>query len=169
MSFLGKSDTLWTELQSIAEDEGLKLYDVERYGAQALRVFVSSASSESRTTSEDCSRLCRRLMNYFMVEGPKLGVGSEPEIEVSSPGVNRHLRLVEHFESAVGERVKLGVRGEVLPVSEDKQEPVKVGGLLGKLERVETDSVVLSDERTKQSWQVPFEQISRANVEFKFN
>jgi ribosome maturation factor RimP len=172
VSYLGKSDVLWSELQAIAQDEGLHLYDIERYGAQALRVFVSKSSAESRTTSDDCSRLCRRLINFFMVEGDRLGVGTEPEIEVSSPGVNRHLRLREHFESAIGERVKLGVRGEVRPVDEsspvEEMPAVKVGGLLGTLDKVDTSSLILSDERTKKAWKVPFEQVSKANVEFKF-
>jgi ribosome maturation factor RimP len=165
MSYLIKSETLWNELQAIAEDEGLRLYDIERYGAGALRVYVTTSSTEQKTSSQDCSRLCRRLMNYFMVEGPRLGVGAEPEIEVSSPGVNRHLRLPEHFQSAVGERVKVGVRGDLVG---EEGKLVKVGGILGTLEAVSEQDVKLVDERTKQNWQVPFEQIARANVEFKF-
>jgi len=166
VSYLLKSETLWTELQAIAEDEGLRLYDIERYGAGALRVYVETLTPDQKTSSKDCTKLCRRLMSFFLVEGARLGVGTEPEIEVSSPGVNRHLRLPEHFKGALGERIKVGVRGEL---AEESGEPVKIGGLLGKLESVSEKEVLVSDERTKRNWQVPFDQIARANVEFKFS
>ena len=109
-------------------------------------------------------------MSFFLVEGARLGVGTEPELEVSSPGVNRHLRLPEHFKSAVGERVKIGVRGELKEASgvEASGEAIKIGGLLGKLESVTDEEVLVSDERTKRNWQVPISQIARANVEFNF-
>lgn len=174
VSYLLTSETLWAELQAIAADEGLRLYDIERYGAGALRVYVErvnveSDSLEQKTSSQDCTKLCRRLMSFFLVEGGRLGVGTEPEIEVSSPGVNRHLRLPEHFKNAVGERVKVGVRGELVVHGQESPEPVKIGGLLGKLESVSDKEVLVSDERTKKNWQVPFDQIARANVEFKFS
>jgi ribosome maturation factor RimP len=165
VSYLLKSETLWSELQAIAEDEGLRLYDIERYGAGALRVYVETLAADQKTSSKDCTKLCRRLMTYFLVEGPRLGIGTEPEIEVSSPGVNRHLRLVEHFQGAVGERVKVGIRGEL---KEESGEPIKIGGLLGKLESVTDEEVLVNDERTKRNWQVPMSQIARANVEFNF-
>ena len=166
MSYLLKSETLWSETAAIAEDEGLRLYDIERYGAGALRIYVETLAPDQKTSSKDCTKLCRRLMSFFLVEGARLGVGTEPELEVSSPGVNRHLRLPEHFKSAVGERVKVGVRGEL---KEDTGEAIKVGGLLGRLESATDEEVLVSDERTKRNWQVPFEQIARANVEFKFS
>jgi ribosome maturation factor RimP len=169
VSYLLTSETLWSELQAIAADEGLRLYDIERYGAGALRVYVESNSPEQKTSSQDCTKLCRRLMSFFLVEGGRLGVGTEPEIEVSSPGVNRHLRLPEHFKNALGERIKVGVRGELAVVGEENPEPVKIGGILGKLESVSDKEVLVSDERTKKNWQVPFDQIARANVEFKFS
>lgn len=165
MSFVSKTEPLWLELSSITEDEGLRLYDLERVGDKSIRVFVFGA--EGSPTSGDCSRLCRRLMTYFTVEGPNLGVGAEPEIEVSSPGVNRHLRLWEHFEGAVGERVRFGVRGEAVAL--ESGEAVKVGGLLGTLESAKEERLTLRDEKTKKDWKIGFDQISKANVEFQFS
>jgi len=170
VSYLLTSETLWSETVAIAADEGLRLYDIERYGAGALRIYVETLTPDQKTSSRDCTKLCRRLMSFFLVEGARLGVGTEPELEVSSPGVNRHLRLPEHFKSAVGERVKIGVRGELKEASgvEASGETIKIGGLLGKLESVTDEEVLVSDERTKRNWQVPISQIARANVEFNF-
>jgi len=164
VSFVHQSEKLWNELAALADDEGLVLYDCERTGNGGLRVFISLKGSEAKVSSGDCSKLCRRLMTFFMVEGPELGLSAEPEIEVSSPGINRHLRLPEHFKGAVGERVKFGIRGEV----ESEGEKSKVGGLLGKIEEASQDSLVVRDERTKKAWKVQLDQISKAHVDFEF-
>lgn len=127
MSFVEPSEDLWSELSSLAQAEGLVLYDIERRAFGTLRVFIDRVATPraegdeaiekapERVTSEDCSRLCRRLMVFFSVEGARFGLGLEPEIEVSSPGVNRHLRLADHFSAAIGERVKVVLREEPAP------------------------------------------------------
>jgi hypothetical protein len=49
------------------------------------------------------------------VDGTELGVGAEPGIEVSSPGLNRDLRLADHFSWSVGHLIKVvRVDGDVL-------------------------------------------------------
>ncbi len=188
MAFIPKTDPIWKELSSITSDEGVFLYDLERFGAGGLRVFITAApesaessaestvapASEEMTgpaprrnvTSGDCSRLCKRLMTYFTVEGPNFGLSSEPEIEVSSPGVNRNLRLWDHFVGAVGERVRFGLRGEA--ISEESGEAVQLGGLLGTLEAASDERLRIRDEKTKRAWMIKFNQVARAAVEFEF-
>jgi ribosome maturation factor RimP len=109
--------SLWEYLESQCKALSLELYDLEQSGAGRMRVFVdkpnytgendSVKKRGSGVTSDDCSNLCRKLVHGFAVYGPKLGVGSEPEVEVSSPGIERVLRSVKHFEGAVGEKVKI--------------------------------------------------------------
>lgn len=118
VAVLDDSVTLWDYIQSQASDLSLDLYDLDNSGSGRLRVFIDkhvSANSEddkvakrgSHVTSDDCSKLIRKLVHGLAVHGSKLGVGSEPEIEVSSPGIERVLRLPKHFQGAVGEKVKV--------------------------------------------------------------
>jgi ribosome maturation factor RimP len=189
MAHLSNSDELWRELASIAADEGLLLYDLERAGSGALKVTIdrakstvcetertesengvsngdqknekSTAMASTKVSSGDCSRFCRRLMTYFLVEGPRLGVSAEPEIEVSSPGVNRALRLPEHYSGAIGERVKIS---SVQPDAGIEKLP-----LTGVLQTADTEKIVLKDERSKEEVSLRISSIRKAQVDFAFN
>jgi ribosome maturation factor RimP len=167
-AFVERTESLWKELESVVSDEGLSLYDLERTGDGGLRVFVANpASKPPSATSGDCSRVCRRLMSFFSVNGGELGLPEEPSIEVSSPGVNRHLRLPEHFSQAQGERVKLTVRGEI---STESGETFKPGAVIGTLaEVIEAGKVSIREERTERCFGVALEQIAKAQVDFKFS
>lgn len=165
MAFLDEDNTLWQALKGIAADEGLSVYDIERVADNSLRIFVEKAerfsgqesnleNHRARVSSEDCARLCRRLMLYFQVQGASFGL-SEPEIEVSSPGINRRLRLNWHFLFAKGERVKIVSKQE---------NPVRIG----ILELVDDNSLTVSDEKTLAKTKISFPEIKSANVEFKF-
>lgn len=152
VGFVDQHDSLWQLLNDVASDEGLSLYDAERKG-QLLRVTITrrddltsgpqqvadvdgaqeiasdelnASAANGGVTSGDCSRLCRRLMVLFRAEGPKYGVGEEPEIDVSSPGINRELRLERHFVEAIGQRVKVVLTEEALC---GRRSPVLIGTL----------------------------------------
>ena len=110
--YLDPSDKIWSFVVAIAVDEKLSLYDLIRPSQSALRIFVDKPKTEegkkgSGVTSGDCSSLCKRLMHAFVVDGPELGLSAEPELEVSSPGLERELRLPEHFKAVIGEKIKL--------------------------------------------------------------
>ena len=187
MSFIGEEDALWQTLESIVIDEGVRLYDLEALGDQGLRVTIEkpkrdiaeavtsdaeSGAAESgdgvvsadRVTSGDCSKVCRRLMVYFQVEGAGLGFSAEPQIEVCSPGVNRGLRLRRHFNQAVGERIKV----TFVPVRGVEPEERKRPPVIGTLDMFENDTLTLNDEMTKSLVTVPLAVVKRASVEFKF-
>lgn len=168
MAFLEKSHPLWQTLSGVVEDEGFVLYDAELLTPGSLRLSIARKEAEQGgggVTSGDCSRVLRRLMVLFQAEGRSLGVSSEPEIDVSSPGLNRALRLVEHYERALGERVKV-----ILQPSKELETTVgkKTATLVGLLERVADGRVSVRDEASSQSFDVPLSDIKRANVEFVF-
>lgn len=117
-----------------------------------------------RVTSGDCSRVCRRLMVFCLAEGQRLGVGSEPEIDVSSPGLDRTLRLPRHFETAVGEIVSC-IPAHDKPWAEIEGKSLR-GVLRGRLESVNESGIVVSEERTRAEISIPFGMLKRSNVEF---
>lgn len=179
MAYLTKQDELWQTLASIAADEGLELYDAEKPSPLCLRIVADKAKqarAEGENTqsaseppheyvsSGDCTRLCRRLMHFFAVEGTRFGLGEEPDIDVSSPGVNRTLRLEEHYEKAVGQRIKI----VFTPVENGNGKHKKTSTVIGMLERAENGTIQVVEEQGGKSYEVPRESIIRARVEFKF-
>lgn len=183
--FIERETEIWKQLAEVVSDEGFLIYDLERIGASGLRVTIAantssttdSAISEDTTlasqgsvTSLDCSRVCKRLLVFLAVEGPALGLKSEPQLEVSSPGVNRNLRSAEHFEGAVGERVKVVcVRsGED---NRSEQATAKNGSpkeVLGVLENFVGERLSIRDELSKELVDLDLSNIKKARVDFHF-
>lgn len=181
MNCVEPEERLWSEISAICEDEGLCLYDLERRGQNWLRVmverrerFLKAAESEGdasgsqggsrvRVTSGELSRLCRRLMVFMGVSGPLLDLSSEPEIDVCSPGVERHLRLVRHFEGAVGERAKILVRREGNGKSEDRSEWV-----VGIIRAATAERVDVLCDGGRGPVEIEFSRIAKAQTLFDF-
>lgn len=122
---------------------------------------------DAGVTSGDCSRICRKLMAYCLTEGVRLGVGSEPELDVSSPGLDRSLRLPVHYAGAVGKIVKFVPTGTA-PWAEVEGKPI-VGVLRGQLESFQDGCVHVREERTKALIVAPIEAVKRANVDLNFD
>lgn len=159
MAFVDKDNKLWKTLQEIAADEDLLIYDIERVSDKSLRIFVEK-KTETNTcsvTSDDCAKLCRRLMLFFQVEGEDYKLSSEPELEVSSPGVNRHLRLPQHYKNAVEQRIKIkGVS--------NGQNYMRIG----VIKDVQENNFSFSDESSSETINIAFSEVRKANIEYKF-
>lgn len=139
-----------------AIEAGLVEADEAQIGAAA----ESGRPVRERVSSGDCSKLCRRLMAFFLVEGPNYGIASEPEIEVSSPGVNRNLRRPEHFAAAVGERVRV--------VSMVEYAGAEKFPLVGTVIDANSEHLRLAIEGTDVLAALPLGQVRKAHVDFKF-
>jgi len=186
MGYLETKDELWQLLSDVVRDEGLRLYDVKVRSQYALEVYINrleagslqaenTTAAESSTngsgptapaqggvTSDDCSRVCRRLVVMLVAVGQKFGLAAEPEVEVSSPGINRTLRLKEHYCDAIGERVKVtAYSGE----TEMKNTETIVGELTG----VCGDQIVLLDEKTNEEFACALLKVKSARVDFQFS
>lgn len=128
----------------------LRLFDIEDSGS-VLRVFISKTSGQ--VTIDDCAALSNQITNDPRVEellpGDKL-------LEVSSPGVNRKLSRVDHFEGALNERVRI------------KYSSPSVTVVRGIVTKVEDETVVLSEEEKGVILKIPLSSIKEARVDFKF-
>lgn len=164
------SKALWEAIEGVANDEGLLLYDLELPSPQLLRVVVSR--DVEQVTSGDCTKLCKRLAVYFSVEGQVLGLHEDVQVEVSSPGINRKLRLPKHFQGAVGERVKVCFRAANAN-GQAGDSPAGAGRgkgvCIGKLEEAETELVAVRDEQTGDRVSVRYEDIDKARIDFKWD
>jgi len=93
-------------IRPLAAELGLTLWDVEYRGSGRrglLRVTVDRPG-EAGVTVEDCHLLSQEISVLLDVEDP---IHHAYDLEVSSPGMRRHLRHAWHFVAAAGEQVEI--------------------------------------------------------------
>lgn len=91
-------------VSEVAAREGVKVYDVEFAGGaqgRTLRVFIDK---DKGIGIEDCANVSRGL-NAALDEQLDLIPGGQYNLEVSSPGLERPLKKLWHFEAAVGKKI----------------------------------------------------------------
>lgn len=113
---------------------GYELADLEvRLGGKGgfVRVFIDKPEGISL---DDCEQVSRAISAILDVEDP---VPGQYDLEVSSPGLDRKLTKVEHFQRFIGETLKVSMRfpvagrrrfrGQLLSVDDENIE-VEVDG-----------------------------------------
>lgn len=120
--WLGKVEKIADE---VCRREGCSLYDLEFIGSgrgRVLRVFVDK---DGGVGIEDCSNVSKGLNLLLDVEDTI--PGGAYNLEVSTPGLDRHLRRPWHFEKAVGKKVWVRSRQplEAFGVSDKKWKNAK--------------------------------------------
>lgn len=148
------------------ERENCRLYDLEFAGVsgrRTLRVFIDKKpeSAVSGVGLADCENVSRALNLILDVED--LIPGGAYDLEVSTPGLERTLRLPWHFESAVGKTIKIKLQRPVEAV--DGGNPLR--NFSGELTGVTPDGISVMS--SKKSYQIPFQMIEKANLVFEMN
>jgi ribosome maturation factor RimP len=93
--------------QPLADDDGLELVDVELASLGRHRVIRVYLDKPGGVSVGDCSQFSRRLSDCLDMNQT---VPGSYLLEVSSPGLERALRTLEHVERFAGRRVALAVR-----------------------------------------------------------
>ena len=157
-------DEVWAVVEPIAKEIGVELFDIEvpAGSSGALRVYLwrsATAAEDSRSNGvgiQDCATLSKRLID---LENFEAFLPGSCVLEVSSPGINRKLSRDEHFQGAVGERVRLVVRGD-----EARGEVLR-----GTLTSVTPEMLVVLDEECDEAREIAREAVKEARVDFKFD
>ena len=110
------TDQRWSAIEKIVRECKRELFDIELpHGPNGvMRVFITGESTGGVTKEVeigDCARVSR-LISPLEGESSASSNGLVPEgvmLEVSSPGINRRLRRPEHFQAAVGQRIRITV------------------------------------------------------------
>ena len=105
-------------------------------------------------TIDDCSDVSRQVSAIFDVEDP---IADKYNLEVSSPGLDRPLFTIEHYQRFVGRDAVIHLR---IPMFDRRK-------WQGKIENVEGDLITLNVEGTVQSF--AFGNIQKANLVPVFN
>lgn len=112
-----------------------------------LRVYIDSAAG---ITVDDCQSVSHQVSGVLDVENP---FSASYTLEISSPGLDRPLFELAHFQRFIGSEVRIHLR----QLLNGRRK------LIGNIARIEAGDVVIVDS-TGQEWQVPLEQIEKARL-----
>ncbi len=160
-------EELWNILEGLAKEEGLELFDIVWPAPRGavLRVFVSKGRRGEGVDVEECASMSRRILAHPDVEDLLPG---KCLLEVSSPGINRKLRLPRHFAGAVGERVKVTFVHSETP-DHAPGRPASKRTVTGLLTSCDGKCLEVEEEKSTQKWEIPLGEVSEARVDFLFS
>lgn len=97
---------VWEIAAPLAEDEGMEIVDIQfrREGTRGGRVLRLYLDKKGGPNVDDLTRVSRRLGELLDAQD---AVDGAYTLEVSSPGINRPLKKLEHFERFVGKRIRV--------------------------------------------------------------
>ena len=159
-------DKLWERIAELARPLGLEVFDIET-STDFLRIFITRAPKEGAANDKasltvhvsDCARLSKLILNLEDVEDLMPG---DAQLEVSSPGINRKLSQSDHFNQAIGERLRLVIRKDSMDADEKEV-------MLGMLLSFDGSKLEIEEERNKSRQLVDFSKVAEARVDFNFN
>jgi ribosome maturation factor RimP len=131
---------------------GLELLGVEfsaSGGNALLRLYIEAPGRH--VAIEDCEAVSREISAVLDVNDP---ISSQYTLEVSSPGIDRPLFTLAHFERFVGEQVKLALR---LPQEGRRR-------LQGRIAAIQGRSVAIAEDGKAEPFVVAHENIEKARL-----
>ncbi len=133
----------------IVESCGVNVYDTEVVTEFDKRIFRLYITSKEGINLDKCAEVSRILSPIFDVEPP---IEGEYIFEVSSPGIERKLLKPEHFQTAVGEKIKIKLK--------DKEK------FIGTLEAFKDNTIFMrvGDEQKT----IPLDMIEKARTYFEW-
>lgn len=140
--------------EEVALREGCRLYDIEFSGGgshRTLRIFIEK--DPGGASLDDCVNVSRGLNFMLDVEDPI--PGGKYELEVSTPGLERKLTQLWHFEKSLDQTVQLRYQ----PPGES---PRSVDATV-----VAVNGNVITFDTGKGPFDVEFSQIQRARQIFQ--
>lgn len=154
MTQVSEKDKLVALLEPIIIGAGYELVDLEwkrEPGGWVLRLFIDLPGGTGGGVGlDDCAEVSRQVSVELDVADP---VSVSYQLEVSSPGLERPLRLARDFERFSGREARVKT---TRPLGESRR---NFKGLIGK---VEVDSVVLLVDETE--FVIPLSMIERAEL-----
>jgi len=147
---LAKFEQKLTELLKPAvEETGKTLLGIEYLSAgnnSVLRLFIDH---ENGINVDDCAEVSRQVGALLDVEDP---ISSEYSLEVSSPGVDRPLFELAHFQEVIGETVNVKLS---MPLNGRRK-------FKGPLVAIENDTLII--EVDSIDYELAISNVDKANL-----
>ena len=141
--------TVWQFIEPLLTETPYEIYDVEyvKEGTEwYLRIFIDK---EGGIDLDDCETVTDLINDPLDELDP---IAEAYFLEVSSPGVERHLKSVRHFENAVGEKIRVKTFVKI----ENNKEWV------GILKSVDDNGITL--DANGKTIAFSFDKIAKANI-----
>ncbi|MDR2342363.1 MAG: ribosome maturation factor RimP [Campylobacteraceae bacterium] len=136
-------------IEKLIESCGVKLYDTESVTENGHKIFRVYITSKDGINLGKCEEISKILSPIFDLNPP---ISGHYYFEVSSPGIERNLKLPKHFKASVGERVKINL---------DNEENIK-----GIIKNADDDSVEVSEDNNLQK--ILYKNIKKARTYFEW-
>lgn len=150
---MDKTDLVRSLVEPAVNSAGCELWDMSLTGPPGRRLLRVYIDAPGGVDLERCARVSRTLRP--VLDEASVGLG-DTDLEVSSPGAERHLRGVDDYLRSIGERVNARFRhgdGE--------------GVVEGMLMQV-TDEALLVAGRDGQATEVPLADLRAARLAVEF-
>jgi len=146
---------MWEMASSVAAGEGMEVVDIEfqpegSRGGRVLRLYLDK---EGGPNVDDLTRVSHQL-SELLDDNPE--VPGPYTLEVSSPGINRVLKKVDHFARYVDKKVRVRTRDMI----EGRR------SFLGVLKEVTQDEIVVAQDG--REFHIAFSLIEKANYEHEW-
>ncbi|MDF1630461.1 MAG: ribosome maturation factor RimP [Alcanivoracaceae bacterium] len=150
-----RSDEIQAMLQPVVESLGYEFWGLEYIQGRGatLRIYIDRDSDEGISV-DDCALVSHQVSGVLDVEDP---ISGEYNLEVSSPGMERPLFIIDQWARYVGEDIQIRL---LAPVAGKRR-------LTATLTAIEGDDVLLDVKG--EALRVPFAQVDRANLVAKFD
>ena len=146
-------------IKPLVEGECLELVELNFFeggSSSVLRIYVDKTGG---VTLDECANLNRKIGDYLEMENL---ISRRYLLEVSSPGLDRHLTSIGDFKRKIGETVRLILKEKV-------QGPTEV---IGRIKDLKDDNLILEIEPQKFKPDeaaekiIPLNQIAWAKILF---
>ncbi len=134
--------------KKICQEMHLALYDIDEKISQKGRIIIVYLTKIGGVTLGECAQFSRKLADELDMFD---FIADRYFLEVSSPGIERPLKLKMHYMSAINEKISVQWQDETGKLS-----------TMGTLLEVNPDTIVLDDLGT--TIEIPFSTISRAKT-----
>jgi ribosome maturation factor RimP len=143
---------IWELAKPLAETQGAEIVDIElrREGSRGGRVLRLYLDKDGGPNMDDLSQVSRELSALLDVHDIVEGAYT---LEVSSPGINRPLKLPEHFQRFIGKTVRVRTRDLV----QGRR------SFLGPLLDVSAEKIAVNQDGARV--EIPFAVIDKSNYE----
>lgn len=145
-----KLDQINSMIAPAIEALGYELWGLEQSGQgsnQLLRIYIEHAEGIG---VDDCAKVSHQVSGILDVEDP---ISGEYTLEVSSPGVDRPLFKLAHYEQYIGQKVSIRLRYAF----EDRR------NFRGMIAGIEQDEVVLRVDN--EEYLFPIDDIDKAQLQ----
>lgn len=150
----------------VVSENDLELYDLEWNGSSSdLCLYIMNKETKTAVL-DDCVKIDRAMSPYIDNES---WMPENLTLEVSSPGLFRHLNQVNHFKMSIGEEVSLTLVKKI----DDEQSPDFPKALRNnmkiKVKLIDANEDGIEIEAKGIKVRLPYTQIKRANLETNIN